>query len=100
MVHNGGSPNFKGLLFDKNKTYMAQILQSLCYKVCPITLPNFNTFGCFIPVMGTSTIMDQTGCFYIRNSSIATINLSENYRNFVEKLLENYLKIDGTSVKM
>ena len=34
VVHNGGSPNFKGSLFDKKTTYMAQILQRLSYKVC------------------------------------------------------------------
>ena len=39
VVHNGGSPNFKLSLFDKKTTYMAQILQSLSYKVCFITLP-------------------------------------------------------------
>ena len=26
VVHNGGSPNFKGLLFDKKTNYLAQIL--------------------------------------------------------------------------
>ena len=29
VVHNGGSPNFKGFLFDKKTNYLAQILQSL-----------------------------------------------------------------------
>ena len=60
VVHNGGSPNFKGLLFDKKTNYLAQILQSLSYKVCTIILPKFNTFGLFIPILGTSAIMDQT----------------------------------------
>ena len=36
VVHNGGSPNFQVLLFNKNITDMAQILQSLSYKECPI----------------------------------------------------------------
>ena len=43
---------------------MAQILQSLSYKVCSITLPNFNTVGLFIVILGASTIMDQTACCY------------------------------------
>ena len=64
MVHNGESPNFKGLLFDKKTNYLAQILQSLSYKVCSIILPKFNTFGLFIPILGTSAIMDQTACCY------------------------------------
>ena len=64
VVHNGRSPNFKGLLFDKNTTDMAQILQSLSYKVCSIILPKFTTFGWFIPILGTSAIMDQTACCY------------------------------------
>ena len=29
VVHNDGSPDFYGLLFDKKTTYMAQILQAL-----------------------------------------------------------------------
>ena len=64
VVHNGGSPNFKGLLFDEKTTYMAQILQSVSYKVCSTVLPKFNTFGLFILIKGTSTIMDQTTCCY------------------------------------
>ena len=64
VVHNDGPPNFKGSLFNKNTTYMAQFLQSLSYKVCSIILPKFNTFGLFIPILGTSTIMDQTACCY------------------------------------
>ena len=64
VVHNGGSPNFKGLLFDKKTNYLVQILQSLGYKVCSIILLKFNTFGLFIPVVGTSASMDQTGCCY------------------------------------
>ena len=39
---------------------MAQILQSLSYKVCFIILPKFNKFGQFIRILGTSAIMDQT----------------------------------------
>ena len=58
VVHNGGSQNFKGLLFDKKTNYLAQILQSLCYKMCSITLPKFDTFGLFTPILGTSAIMD------------------------------------------
>ena len=64
MVHNGGSPNFKESLFDKRRTYMAQILQSLSYKVCFIILPKFNSFGLFILILGKSAIMDQTACCY------------------------------------
>ena len=64
MVHNGGSPNFKGLLFDKKTNYLAQILQSLSYKVYSIILPKFTTFVLFIPILGTSAIMDQTACCY------------------------------------
>ena len=52
------------LLFDEKTTCMAQILHSLSYKVCSITLPKFNTFGLFILILGTSAIMDQTGCCY------------------------------------
>ena len=62
VVHNGRYPNFKGLLFDKKTTYMAQILQSLSYKVFSIILPKFNTFGLCIPILGTSAIMDQIAC--------------------------------------
>ena len=62
VVHNGGYPNFKGLLFDKKTTYMAQILQSLNYKVYSIILPKFNTFGLCIPILSTSAIMDQIAC--------------------------------------
>ena len=65
VVHNGGPLNFKVLLFDKKTNYLAQILQSLSYKVCSIILTNFNTFGLFTPILGTSAIMDQTACFYI-----------------------------------
>ena len=36
VVHNGGSPNFKGSLFDKKTNYLTQILQSLSYKVYSI----------------------------------------------------------------
>ena len=64
VVHNGGSPNFQELLFDKKTTCMAQILHNLSYKVCSITLPKFNTFGLFIMILGTSAIMDQTACCY------------------------------------
>ena len=65
VVHNGVSPNPKGLLFVKKTTYMAQILQSLSYKVFFIILPKFNTFGLLIPILGTSAIMDQTACCYM-----------------------------------
>ena len=64
VVHNGGSLNYKVLLFDKKTNYLAQILQSLSYKVCSIILPKFNTFELFIPILGTSAIMDQTACCY------------------------------------
>ena len=63
VVHNGGSPNFKGSLFDKKTTSMAQILQSLSYKVCFNILPKFNSFGLFILILGTPAIKDQTACF-------------------------------------
>ena len=43
---------------------MAQILHSLSYRVCSITLSNFNTFGLFIMILSTSAIMDQTACYY------------------------------------
>ena len=43
---------------------MDQILQSLSYKVSYIIIPKFNTFGLFIIIPGTSTIMDQTACCY------------------------------------
>ena len=64
VVHNGGSPNFEGSFFNKKTTYMAQILQSLSYKVCFIILPNSNKFGLLILILGTSAIMDQTACCY------------------------------------
>ena len=64
VVHNGGSPNFKGSLFDKKTNYLAQILQSLSYKVYSIILQKFTTFVLFIPILGTSAIMDQTACCY------------------------------------
>ena len=62
VVHNAGSPKFKGSLFNKKTTYMAQILQSLSNKVCFIILPKFNKFGLLILILGTSAIMDQTAC--------------------------------------
>ena len=43
---------------------MAQILQSLSYKVCAITLPKFITLKLFILILGVSTIMDDTACCY------------------------------------
>ena len=44
---------------------MAQILQSLSYKVCWIIIPKFNTLKLFILILGASTtIMDQTACCY------------------------------------
>ena len=45
MVHNGGYPNFKGLLFDKKTNCLAQILQSLSYKVCSIILLRLQLHG-------------------------------------------------------
>ena len=62
VVHNGRSTNFRRLSFDKKTNYLAQILQSLSSKVCSIILPKFNTSGLFIPILGTSAIMDQTAC--------------------------------------
>ena len=73
MVHNGGSANFKGLLFDKKTAHMTQILQSLSYKVCFIIQPKFNTFGLFVIIMGMSAITDQTACCY--NMTTAEIGL-------------------------
>ena len=64
VVHNGGSPNFEKLLFDKKTTCIALILRNLSYKVCSITLPKFNKFGLFILILGTAAIMDQTACCY------------------------------------
>ena len=64
MVLNGGSPNFKELLSDEKTTCIAKISHSLSYKACSITLPKFNKFGLFIPILGASAIMDQTACFY------------------------------------
>ena len=75
MVHNGGSPDFKGLLFDKKTNYLAQILQSLSYKVCSITLPKFTTFELFTPILGTSVIMDRTACCYNVTTSEAGLYL-------------------------
>ena len=74
VVHNGGSPNFKGLLFDKRTTYMGQIFQGLSYKVCSIMLPKFTTFGLFILNLGTSAIMDQTACCYNVTTSEIGLN--------------------------
>ena len=69
VVHNGRSPSFQGLLFNKRTTYMAQILQSFSYKVCWITLPKFNTLKLFILNLGASTIMDQTArCYNVTTS--------------------------------
>ena len=62
VVYNGRSPNFKGLLFNKNATDMVQISENLSYKECPMALPKFTTFGLFILFLGTSTIMNQTAC--------------------------------------
>ena len=69
VVHNGGSPNFKGSSFDKKTTYMAQILQSLSCKVYFITLAKLDTLGLFILILGASAIMDQTGCCYNMTTS-------------------------------
>ena len=69
VVHKGGSSNFKGSLFDKKTMYMAQILQSLSYKVCFIILPKFNSFGLNILILGTSAIMDQAACCYNMTTS-------------------------------
>ena len=44
--------------------YIAQILQSLSYKVCWIIIQKFNTLKLFILILGASTIMDQTACCY------------------------------------
>ena len=65
MVHKGGSPNFLGLLFNRNPTDIARILQSLSYKEYSITLLKFSTFGLFILILNTSAIMDHTACCYV-----------------------------------
>ena len=55
---------------------MAQILQSLSYKVCSVILPKFTTFGLFILNLSTSAIMDQTACCYnVRTSEIGLYKL-------------------------
>ena len=64
VLHNSGSSNFLELLLDKKTTCMAQILHSLSYKICSITLRKFSTLGLLILVLGTSAIMDQTACCY------------------------------------
>ena len=74
VVHNGESPNFKGSLFDKKTTYMAQILQSPSYKVCFIILPKFNSFELFTLILGTSAIMDQAACCYNMTTSEIVYN--------------------------
>ena len=61
---------------------MAQILQSLSYKVCFIILPKFNKFGLLILILGTSAIMDQTACCY--NVTTSEIGL---YVHFILHLL-------------
>ena len=76
MAHNGGSPNFKGSLFNKKTTYMAQILQSLSYKVCFSILPKLNKFGLLTLILGTSAIMDQRTCCY--NMTTSEIGLSND----------------------
>ena len=78
MVHNGGSPNFKVSFFNKKTTYMAQILQSFSYKVCFIILPKFNKFGLLILILGTSAIMDQTGCCYNVTTSEIGLYIGNN----------------------
>ena len=63
VIHGFGFPNFlKGLLFNKNTTDMAKILQSLSYKECSVISAKFITFGVFILILITSPIMDQTAC--------------------------------------
>ena len=69
VVHNGRSPNFEELLFNKNTADMAQILCSLRYKECSIILPKFTIFGLFVVILDTSTIMDQTACCYVMTTS-------------------------------
>ena len=69
VVHNGGSQNFEGSLFNKKTTYVAQILQSLSYKICSVILPKFNKFGLFILILDISAIMDQAACCYSMTTS-------------------------------
>ena len=62
VVHNGGSPNFEKLLFYEKTTCIAQILHSLSYKACSITLPKLSKFGLSFQILGTAAIMDQKAC--------------------------------------
>ena len=48
---------------------MAQILQSLSYKVSFIIPAKFNSFELFILILGTSAIMDHTACCYNMTTS-------------------------------
>ena len=60
---------FKGCYLIKDTIDMTQILQSLGYVECYITLPKFAIFGLFILILGTSAIMDQTTCCFAVTSS-------------------------------
>ena len=77
VVHNGGYPSFKGLLFDNKTNYLAQILRSLSYTVYSIILLKFNTFGLFIPILVTSAIIGQTACCYNVTTSETGLFLSQ-----------------------
>ena len=87
VVHNGGSPNFKGLLFGKKTTYLTQILQSLSYNVCSIILPKFTTFGLFIPILDTPAIMDQTACCYNVTTSKTGLFVVKSVQSALSDLL-------------
>ena len=97
VVHNGGSPNFQGLLFNKRTAYMVQILQSLSYKVCSIIVPKFTTFGLFILNLGTSAIMDQTTCCY--NVTTSEIGLFSEIFSFNTSKFAFY-RINNSSVPL
>ena len=64
VVHNGRFQNFKELLFHKKTTCIAQILCSLSYKLCSITVPKLKKLGLLILILGISAIMDRTACCY------------------------------------
>ena len=53
---------------DLQTTDMALILYSLGDERGFMILPKFTKLGLFIPIMGTSAIMDQITCFYVVTS--------------------------------
>ena len=69
----------------KKTTYMAQILQSISYKVCFIILPKFNKFGLLILILGTSVIMGQTACCYNMTTSNIGLYRPETFRDLLKQ---------------